>query len=163
MIDTCVRNGVFPFYAEDMISILNDGIKEFGLDSLTPEAITELAELRQSNGQCVSGWVDGKVMGCGGIDLMWEGVGEVWLMLSPDIDSYSLKTRMNAYKTISEGLEELIQNNNLIRCQAWGRVGFHRSHTLFKHLGFTPEGVAEKYMPDGEDAILYARIRRQNG
>ncbi len=153
MISTKVKDGVMPFHAEDMLWIIANGIKEFGIKCIPTDQMIELAQAREANGQCVTGWVDGKIIGCGGIDFMWPGVGEVWLFLSYEVD----ECPMRAFRVIRAGMDKLIEDNNLWRCQAWGRVGFHMSHTLFRHLGFKPEGIAEKYMPDGTDAILYAR------
>ena len=151
------------FSADDMVAITRDGIKELGLDHLNADDVLELAQRREDNGQCITGIVDGKIIACGGVDLMWEGVGEVWMFVSPVIDSMSLKFKARAYKIIRDGLEEIIENNNLVRCQAWGRVDFPQSHTILKHLGFKAEGLAECYTPDLCDAILYSRIRRPNG
>ena len=148
-----------PFKAEDMIEIIETGIKEFGLDHLSAEDVRELAEAREKNGQCITGWVDDKICACGGIDIMWEGVGEVWIMMSPTVDSYGMRARIDALDIIRDGLDKLIEDNKLWRCQAWGRIGFDRAHTLFKHLGFKAEGLAKKYAPDGADCILYAKIR----
>lgn len=155
MISTELKNGVMPFHAEDMLWIIQDGIKEFGIKCIPTEQMVELAETREANGQCITGWVDGHVVGCGGIDMMWPGVGEVWMFLSYETDKYPVK----AFRVIKKGIDKLIQDNDLWRCQAWCGKNFTQGHTLFRHLKFKPEGVAERYMSDGTDAILYARIK----
>ena len=154
MISTQLKNGILPFHAEDMLWIIEDGIKEFGVKCIPTEQMTELAIEREANGQCITGWVDGRIVGCGGIDLKWPGVGEVWLFLSYETDRFTKR----AYKTIKDGIKKLIDDNDLHRCQAWCRIDFDQAHTLFRHLGFEPEGIAKKYMPDGTDAILYAKV-----
>ena len=154
MISTELKNGVMPFHAEDMLWMLQSGIKEFGLKCVPSEQMVELAQAREDNGQCVTGWVDDKIVACGGIDLMWPGVGEVWLFVSYEMD----KVPMRAFRTIRNGLQKLIDDNDLKRCQAWCRKDFVGGHTLFRHLKFKPEGIAQKYMPDGTDAILYAKV-----
>jgi hypothetical protein len=155
VISTETKTGVFPFYAEDMLWIIEDGIKESGLKCIPTEQMKEIAQARQENGQCVTGWVNGQIVGCGGIDLMWPGVGEVWMLLSYEVDRYPVR----AYEVIRDGLGKLIDDNNLQRCQGWCRKGFAKAHTLFRHLGFKPEGYAKKYTPDGVDCILYAKVR----
>ena len=154
MISTELKNGVMPFHAEDMLRIMETGIKEFGIKCVPTEQMIDHAQTRESNGQCITGWVDGEVVGCGGIDLMWPGVGEVWMFLSYETDKYPVKS----FRVIKKGIKKLINDNDLWRCQAWCRESFTQGHTLFKHLGFKPEGIAEKYMPDGTDAILYAKV-----
>ena len=157
MIDTLAqRTEIRPFKASDLVWIMAEGVKEFGLRFLPDEQIDELAQTREDNGKCITGLVDGVIVGCGGIDLMWPGTGEVWLFLSYEVDRFPLRS----YEVIQQGLEELIERNKLRRIQAWGRVGFHQAHTLFRHLGFKAEGLAREYCPDGADAILYARINR---
>lgn len=147
--------GIRPFKASDMIWIVDDGIKEYGLKSLGNNNIKELAENREENGQCITGVVDDRIIGCGGIDLMWPGVGEVWVLLSYDTD----KCPVRAYEVIRDGLKKLIDDNDLWRVQAWGRIGFAKAHTLFRHLGFKPEGLARKYTHDKVDCILYSIVR----
>ncbi|MCK5017545.1 MAG: hypothetical protein KAS32_10800 [Candidatus Peribacteraceae bacterium] len=145
--------GTRDFKADDMVQILKDGVREFGYAEITDDLI-KLANLREENGQCITGLVNDVIIGCGGIDLLWEGVGEVWLFLSPDVANFTVKS----YRVIKKGLRKLIKDNNLIRTQAWGRVGFNDAHTLFRHLGFKPEGIARKYAPDGADCILYSIV-----
>jgi len=140
--------------AEDMLWIIENGVKEYGLKCYPTDQMRELAISRENNGKCITGLVDGNIVGVGGVDEMWTGVGEVWLMLSYETDRYPKR----AYKVIRDGLKQLIEDNGFWRTQAWGRIDFDRAHTLFKHLGFKPEGIAKKYTPDGVDAILYAKV-----
>ena len=144
-----------PFNAEDMLVILEAGVKEFGVKAQGTDALRELAEEREKNGMCLTAVDDGLITGCAGIDLMWAGVGEVWLLLTCNVDKYP----RTLYNNIKEGLAKIIKDNDLFRVQAWGRIGFDRAHILFKHLKFKPEGIARKYTPDGVDAILYAKVK----
>ena len=147
--------GIRPFKAEDMIKIAEVGIKEYGLKIKTNGQMKELAESREANGQCLTGVTNDVIVGCGGIDLMWTGVGEVWLIMSYEVDKYPLR----AYEIIRDGLAKLIEGNDLFRVQGWCRVDFAQAHSLFKHLGFKAEGIAKKYTPDGADCILYAKVK----
>lgn len=155
MNETEIFTGIRQFKADDMIYIIEYGVKEFGLKAMADDDVRELARKREENGQCITGVVKDKIVGCGGIDLMWPGVGEVWVLLSYDIGIYS----MAAYEVIRDGLEKLIEDNNLWRAEAWGKVGFDASHTLFRHLGFKPEGIAKKRGYDGSDFILYGLVK----
>ncbi len=156
MIDTLAqRTEIRPFKASDLVWIMAEGVKEFGLRFLPDEQIDELAQTREDNGKCITGLVDGVIVGCGGIDLMWPGVGEVWLMLSYEVDKYPIRS----YEVIQQGLAELIEHNDLKRTQCWCREGFAAAHTLLRHLNFKVEGKAQAYAPDGKDCYLYALIR----
>ena len=146
---------VKPLKAEDILYVVETGVKELGLKAHTNSDIAKLAEEREESGMCVTGFVDGIIIGCGGIDMLWEGVGEAWLLLTPYIN----QKPKEGYRCILKGFKQLIENNNLRRIQGYGRIGFHEAHNLFSHLKFKPEGIARKYTPDGVDCILYALIK----
>ena len=156
--DTETFTGIRPFRAEDMMTIINDGTKEKGIKYYGHGTLEELAQQTEDDGLSITGIVNDEIVGCGGIRKLWDGVGEVWLMLSPKTALYPTKT----YECIREGLQKLIDENDFVRLQAWGRIGFAKAHTLFKHLGFKPEGIARKFTPDGVDSILYAIVRQDD-
>ncbi len=147
--------GTKPFKAEDMMLIIEMGTKEQGIKYYGHGTLEELAQQTEEDGLSMTGYVNDEIVGCGGIRKLWDGVGEVWLMLSPNTALYPTKT----YECIREGLQKLIDENDFVRLQAWGRIGFTKAHTLFKHLGFKAEGIARKYTPDQCDSILYAIIK----
>ncbi len=158
MISTETFTGIRPFRAEDMMLIIEMGTKEEGIKYYGHGTLEELAQQTEEDGLSMTGYVNDEIVGCGGIRKLWDGVGEVWLMLSPKTALYPTKT----YECIREGLQKLIDENDFVRLQAWGRIGFAKAHTLFKHLGFKAEGIARKYTPDGVDSILYAIVRQDD-
>ena len=158
MIKTETFTGIRPFRAEDMMTIINEGTKEKGIKYYGAGTLEELAQQTEEDGLSMTGYVNDEIVGCGGIRKLWDGVGEVWLMLSPKTALYPTKT----YECIREGLQKLIDENDFVRLQAWGRIGFAKAHTLFKHLGFKAEGIARKYTPDQVDSILYAIVRQDD-
>ncbi len=141
---------VRPMLAEDMMWVLRHGVKEANI-----KADKKAAKEREESGMCVTGWVNGRPECVAGIDLLWEGVGDVWLMVTPRIDTM----KREGFVCIRKGLKKLIKDNKIRRLQSYARIDFPECHTLFKHLGFIKEGTAKGYCPDGSDAILYARIR----
>lgn len=144
-----------PFQADDMMTILANGVKEFGVKAQGDDSLRALALTREKSNMCLTVVdADNKVTACGGVDLMWQGVGEVWLLLACS----DTRHPRDLYVSIKEGLDRFIKENNLWRVQAWGRIGFDKAHILFKHLGFKPEGIARKYTPDGVDCILYSKV-----
>lgn len=155
MIKCEIFTGTRPFIAEDMMTIIAEGTKEEGIQYYGHGTLQELAEQTEKDGLSMTGIVEDKIVGCGGIRKLWTGTGEVWLMLSPQTSTYPIRT----YECIRNGLQQLIDENDFVRLQAWGRVGFAKAHTLFRHLGFKVEGRARKYTPDGVDCLLYSLIR----
>ena len=150
--------GTRPFRAEDMMSIIEMGTKENGFEYYGTGTLEELAQQTEEDGLSMTGIVNDEIVGCGGIRKLWEGVGECWIILSPKVNLYPTRT----YECIKDGFEKLIAENDFVRLQAWGRIGFAKAHTLFKHLGFKAEGIARKYTPDGIDSILYAIVRQDD-
>ncbi len=145
------KTGVFKFRAEDMIWLLEDGVKEYSLKFLPHEHINDVAQQREESGTCLTGFVDGRIVGCGGVDTIHPGVGEVFVMLSYEVD----KDPIRAYEVIRDGLEQLMEGFH--RLEGWCRVDFVKGHTLFRHLNFKVEGRASKRSMDKTDMILYSR------
>lgn len=144
-----------PFKAQDMIDIVETGIKEFGVKIVGSEHIKELAEAREANGRCKTAVVDDKVIGIGGLDEIFVGVYEAWLMLSYEVDNRPIES----YEVIRDGFAKLFKDKSVRRIEAWCRTDYPKAHTLLKHLGFKVEGKARKRMPDKTDAILYAKVK----
>jgi hypothetical protein len=155
MIKCELFTGTKPFRAEDMMTIIDSGTKENGLKYYGEGDMNDLSRRTEEDGLSMTGFVNDKIVGCGGIRKLWDGVGEVWLMLAPQTSVYPIKT----YECIKDGFQKLIDENDFVRLQAWGRIGFTKSHTLFRHLGFKVEGRARKYTPDGCDCLLYAIVK----
>lgn len=158
MIKTELFTGVRPFRAEDMMFIINDGIREQGIKYYGAGTLKDLAQQTEDDGLSMTGFVNDIIVGCGGIRKLWDNVGECWLMMSPKVNLYPVK----AYICIKDGFEKLITENDFVRLQAYGRIGFTKAHTLFRHLGFKPEGIARRYTPDDVDCICYALVKDRN-
>ena len=144
-----------PMKAEDMLWVIDHGVKELGVRATPTEEMKALARDREQSGTCITGRIDGEIVGVAGIDEFWTGVGDMWMMITPMIDNRVKET----YKCIRAGMKKLIKDNSLRRVQSYGRVDFPQCHTLFKHLGFSVEGKAKKYTPDGVDCIMYAKVK----
>lgn len=145
---------VKPMKADDLLWVIEHGVKEVQLKMTPTEEMKVIAKEREESGMCVTGWVNGKPECVAGIDLLWEGCGDVWLMVTPCINEHVRE----GYKCIRMGLKKLIKEHKLRRLQSYGRVDFLECHTLFKHLGFEVEGLAREYTVDGTDAIMYSLI-----
>ncbi len=97
---------------------------------------------------------NGLTVASGGIDLMWDGVGEAWTIISRHIEKY----RFSVHKAVKRYLEETTKEKNLHRVQAHVLRGDETAMRWIVRLGFHPEGLCKKYGPGGEDYILYARL-----
>jgi hypothetical protein len=137
-----------------MLWLVEHGAKEGSLKGYSRSQIAELAEEREKGDNCYTAWHDSEIIACGGMDLLWEGVGQVWIIM-PE------KTRhaKSLFRLFKNKLDYLTKKNNLWRVQAYARIGLDESHTLLRHLGFETEGIMRKYTPDKADCILYAKVK----
>lgn len=98
--------------------------------------------------------VDNEVVGIGGVVLLWEGMGEGWIILSRKV----LDFRIETLKCIKKMAEQVISELKLRRLQVTIRADFPQAFKMVEAMGFIREGIMEKYLPDGTDALLYARV-----
>jgi RimJ/RimL family protein N-acetyltransferase len=140
-----------PFKPEDAIEILGYP-KQPGLE-LTDQ--TRLwAEIKAVRGPAVTGIVDGKIIGCSGIEIMWTGVGEIWGLFVSDISDYTMEFVRESKHLVDEWQKEY----NLVRIQAPMREDFKEGIRFIKWFGFKKEFTMRKYHPDGTNAIMYSKV-----
>ena len=97
------------------------------------------------------------IVAVGGLQVRWEGVGLLWLMLTADCKKYGIHSLL-ALEAIKEKMEHLIKKNNLWRAEAAVRTDFLQAIKMIEFFGFEREGLMRKYYPDKTDSYLYARI-----
>jgi hypothetical protein len=100
---------------------------------------------------------EGKIVGIGGMVVLWEGVGEMWLMLTADSKREGVYGIM-VYQAIKNKVDELIKEYNMRRVQCTVRTDFNKARKMVETLGFQLEGLMRSYCPDGADVWMYARI-----
>ena len=96
-----------------------------------------------------------KVMGMGGVALLWDGVGEAWIISSPLFHKYPLAVTKAVHKML--GLIE--KGRKLHRVQAAVLEDHPSGHKWIKSLGFVSEGKMTAYGPKRENFIRYARVK----
>lgn len=101
---------------------------------------------------------DGKIVGVGGISMMWRGVGELWLILTKDSNRKGAHGIV-AFDAIRKKIDKIIKENNVVRAQATARLDFPKGVSMLVALGLKNEGRMEKYTPDGCDVYRFARIK----
>jgi len=94
------------------------------------------------------------VVAVGGVHIMWDGVGEAWTLVSPDIERNGVVFARYAKKMF----DAIIKENNLTRVQATIHVNDITAAQFASWLGFESEGVMRKYGINGEDYIRVARV-----
>ena len=84
---------------------------------------------------------DGKILGCGGIRVISEGMGEAWCLYCDEIDRY----KKEAYEYAFAYLPELIKKLNLNWLQARVRADNKIAIRYAENLGFKRESIDGDY------------------
>ncbi len=108
---------------------------------------------------CFTGIFDSEIVGVGGCQVKWEGVGLLWLMLTADCKKNDV-FGIIALHAIRNKMNELIEKNNLWRAEATVRTDFQKAIDMIEFFGFKREGLMEMYCPDKGDAYLYAKVNK---
>lgn len=99
-----------------------------------------------------SAWQGPVCVGAAGVMPFWPGRAMAWAVLSaqakPFMVSITRKVRAILDAVPYRRVETTVQAN-FVQGTRWAEI-----------LGFRAEGTNEAYLPDGTDAIMYARVRR---
>lgn len=105
-------------------------------------------KLNEFEGPGYTAVMDGKIIGCGGIRIYWEGVGEAWALYPAKAGNLHLDPKIAKKK-----LYEMIDEHKLKRVQSTPRCDWPEGLTYAKWLGFKVEGKMKSYLP-GENGDL---------
>ena len=123
--------------ANQMEAIIERGSKREG-----PKAFTAIHE--------------GLIIGCGGVEMLWDGVGEGWAVPSIHVAKYK---RLVIEITIA-GLSKIFdEDSKLRRVHSLVLDGFPDGDRLMEILDFTYEGTLRKYGVRGETYKMFAMVR----
>ncbi len=144
-----------PWHAEQ---IKAEGSPEPSINiNLLPE---KWAHNHTAESPALTGIVDGRIVGCSGLDLWWPGMAEGWVVLVHDIIRYRM-----ALRKLKKRMLLWMDEYQLDRIQAPLRADFPEGIRLAEFLGFESETPEDKPMRffhyDGCDAYMYAIIRKE--
>ena len=108
-----------------------------------------------ATGTAYAGFLDQKLLGCGGYASPWPGVAEVWFWETPEVHANPVAT----HNLIRRGLKYMEQEKGMNRISCEVLVGNARAERWVKLLGFKHEGTMRKRGPNGSDFELYAKVR----
>lgn len=114
---------------------------------LTPEAAAII-----ENNLSFSAWRGGVCLGAGGVAKAWPTRGEAWLLLGADARPYM--------RPILRFLRTALDNHPCKRIEMTVLKGNATGHKFADLLGFEEEAVLEAYHPNGDDVVMYKRIRK---
>jgi hypothetical protein len=94
---------------------------------------------------------DGDVLAFGGVVKLWEGTGEAWSVVSARAKEFPL--------AVCKASRAAVRGARLRRVQACVRAGDETARRFAELCGLDAEATLRAFGPDGEDYIMYARIR----
>jgi hypothetical protein len=143
-----VTTGVFR--AEDLIGILD--LVDPGEECRHQRT----AQARVGNGPGLSFFCShGVLIACCGMTIYWEGLGEVWLVLSP----HARKHYPELAHLTGLVLDAFQYGYRVKRLQADVLASDVCAINFVRHYGFEAEGLMKCYDVKGRDMIRFARIR----
>tara|TARA_S200002703_G_scaffold109005_1_gene94789 strand:- start:2081 stop:2521 length:441 start_codon:yes stop_codon:yes gene_type:complete len=98
---------------------------------------------------------NGHLVASGGVQPLWNGVGEGWFVQS----GFFPKKKISIIKLIKENFDDIINENSFFRVQAGVRSDWRQGVRFAEYFGFQHEGIMRKYGPDGQDYHRMARIK----
>jgi hypothetical protein len=99
---------------------------------------------------------DGKIIGCGGVEILWQGVGEAWGVPSVYVNGHKKDIILICKEVLRIVWNQELELNR-IQCSVID--GFQAGDKLAEILGFKCEGVMRKFGKNGEDYKLFALVR----
>jgi len=140
---------LIPYRSEHVMPLIEQSMNSDIRDSY----VGGLAQMLEKCGG-VTGLVNGVPMVCGGVVTLWEGRGCVWTVFNED----SRRCFVPVFRGIRKFLQEQLKNYR--RLEIAVPLSFEIGHRRAKMLGFKVEcHLARKYLPNGEDCVLYAMVR----
>lgn len=145
----------------NLVKVLPDAI-----DAISPKECYSLGELgctkdliklstmKNKDSICLGFTEGGKLLGVAGSYRVWAGSAQAWGVFDRAVDKFP--------KSLTEVCLSLIlyaqKTQELKRISLTVREGFKKGDRFASVLGFEQEGSMKRYLPDGGDARLYARL-----
>ena len=147
-----------PFEPEHLINIEKNDI-----DSETVDFIGNIEE--RAKAYFVSGpgltvvdecdpAIGDTILATGGLCFYWQGVGELWMLISPK----GRKHGAVIYKAMSEFIQSCFDVYGCHRVQTSVMCNNSIAHKSTLRLGFIPEGMMVAYGPRKENYIRYVKL-----
>lgn len=143
-----------PYVSADMDKIQFD--REALIRSLGKPK-QEVAELYSSRGPAYTALADGAAIAIGGVNILWPGTGEAWIIFGRGYEEHGIFLHRNAVKTLAR----IARENKLVRIQAVARADQTKDVPWLFSLGFALEGNMPYYW-QGKTFARFAKIYKEN-
>jgi len=112
------------------------------------------AEYYAKAGPAITLMDEDKLLALGGVIKFWPGVGEAWMLVSPD----GRNKWISVYRYMSAFLMSCFVKHGFHRIQASILDSNMIAHKCAFKLGFIPEGMMVHYGPRKENFVRYVRF-----
>lgn len=141
-----------PFRKIHILPLLDQKINQGLRDHFLPTFADEL----EKEGKTITGLVNGEVMFCGGMTDYWKNRGIVWIVFND-------KSK-NCFVPVFRAIKNWCENHPNERIEMTVPVDDRRMQRRARMLGFELEApLMRKFLPRGEDCMLYALVKREKG
>lgn len=137
---------VDEFRAEHAIEILA------GHDD--PDRWEEQARIIEDSGKALTVFIDERPALCIGIIDIWDGLGEVWIVVSNEIT----QRPVSIARGMRELLAEYFEYGGYRRIQSNVRADWDTARRFAKFVGMKEEGLMPSFGPDGADYVRFAKV-----
>lgn len=103
------------------------------------------------SGPCFTAIEDNYVFGCAGVVKQWDNRAIAWALLSEYAGVQFIR--------IHRAVKRFLETTDFKRVEAFVDAEFEAGHRWITMLGFEREGYMKSFSPNGNDAVLYARIK----
>ena len=141
-----------PFKKEHAQHILQHGLNDAALE-LEPQHEKYVYAL-EDIGMAFTGIYNNKPIASGGVNQLWDGVAEGWVLASKEIFEHPITFA----RTMKLRTDYLAKNNNIKRIQTAVKADCKLAIRFCEWLGFNQKGLMKKYGPDGADYFRYAKV-----
>lgn len=139
-------------------------IEPFDIEHFDQMDIDESTHLRRENrelyeryktiGSAISLLDGDKVLACGGCAVLWDGVGEIWMLKG----RYFADHPVSAVRAGRHVVKDALTRMGLRRVQANVEAADIKAKRYIEAIGLCFEGLMRCYGVNGEDYLLYARV-----
>ena len=144
---------VVPFHTDHIYDIMRSG-EDFG-SIFDQQNFVEFTQNTHKHWTAYTGYEDGNVVGVGGLVEIYPHLAEAWLVL-PKHRGVGLGTTRKILKIWNKMLSD---RRKYERIQATVHQQFEEGIRFLDFLGFTNEGLMQKFGPDKSNFYRYAYIR----
>lgn len=145
---------VVPYESGHMMELVAKGCMEC-VRVEVDETVEVLARKRALDIGASTVLHNGEVIACAGVQELWPGIGEIWSLFSLSTDEHYIQVSRIARDVV----ENIMGSGRIRRLQCHVRMDFYRGLRLAQFLGFTEEGIAKGFDPNGEDCYLFGMVR----